>query len=101
LALTSHHARAKEHRMQTDPYPSPTIRMVRRLAGALLLGGLAFFVLWLTVFNAVSAALVGAGIGGGAIIAGSSSDVFGGLLEAVLDAIAGVISAIASLFTDG
>jgi hypothetical protein len=85
--------------MQTDPYPSPAIRMARRLAGALLLGGLAFVVLWLTVFNAVSAALVGAGIGGGAIVAASSSDVFSALLEAVLDAIVGVIGAIAALFS--
>lgn len=85
--------------MQTDPYPSSTSRLLRRIAGAVVLSGLAFLVLWLTVFNAVSAALVSAAVGGGAIVAASSSDVFGGLLEAVLDAIAGVFSAILGFFS--
>jgi hypothetical protein len=85
--------------MQTDPPPTPASRLLRRVLGAAALGTITFVVLWLTVFSAVSAALVSAGVGGGAILAASSSDVFSGLLEAVLDAIAGVFSAILGLFS--
>ncbi len=85
--------------MQTDPYPSPASRLARRLAGAAVFGLLAFFVLWLTVFHAVAAALVSAGIGGGAIFAASSSDVFDGLLEAVLEAITGALAAIGGMLS--
>lgn len=85
--------------MQTEPYPSPFSRQLRRIAGAAILAGLAFLVLWLTVFNFASAALISAGIGGGAILAAASSDVFSELLEAVLDAVAGAVSALLRLFS--
>lgn len=84
--------------MQTEPYPSPTARLFRRVVGAGAIAMLAFLVLWITIFNAVSAALIGAGVGGGALLAASSSDVFQGLLEAVVDAIVGVVWAVAGLF---
>lgn len=85
--------------MQTEPYPSPLSRQLRRLAGAAILAALAFLLLWLTAFNLPSAALISAGIGGGAILAATSSDVFSELLEAVLDAIAGAMSALLGLFS--
>lgn len=83
----------------TEKYPSMASRVFRRILGASLLALLFFVVLWMTVFNAMSAAIVSAALGGGALVASSSSDVFGGILEAILEAIGGALAAIASVFS--
>ena len=83
----------------TEKYPSMASRVLRRILGASLLALLFFVVLWMTVFNAMSAAIVSAALGGGALVASSSSDVFGGILEAILEAIGGALAAIALVFS--
>jgi hypothetical protein len=83
----------------TEKYPSMASRVLRRILGASMLALLFFVVLWMTVFNAMSAAIVSAALGGGALVASSSSDVFGGILEAILEAIGGALAAIASVFS--
>ena len=67
------------------PERSPAVRFIRRSAVALLLGFIVFAVLWMTVFNAVTSAMVASG---GAIVlvastraaAGTAADTTGPLI---------------------
>lgn len=79
--------------------PSPTRRIVRRVIGGVLLSGLLFIGLWVTVFNAMTAALVGAGLGGGIVVAGSTFDWLSGLVDFILEAVLSIFSAIGDFFT--
>lgn len=82
--------------------PSAKGRLMRRIVGLALLVGIFFVVLWMTIFNATTAAIVSLGLGGGVAVAGASSNAFGDILETILQALFGVLapigSAIAAVF---
>lgn len=79
--------------------------IVRRIAGAALLAALVFGLLWYTVFNAVTAALVASG-GTVVLLAGASAsdtletvfEMIANVLLAILGAIVAVFAAVMSFF---
>ncbi|MGE0022569.1 MAG: hypothetical protein AB7S70_02935 [Hyphomicrobium sp.] len=74
---------------------SGVVRFIRRAAAALILGVIFFGILWATVFNAVTSAIVASG-GGVVLVAGSSaSETFQSIFEAIADFILGIFGAIA------
>jgi hypothetical protein len=78
---------------------SPVVRFIRRTAAALVLGLVFFVILWMTVFNAVTSAIVASG-GAVVLVAGASaSETFQSIFEAVAEAVLGVIGAIAEFFS--
>ena len=70
----------------------------RRIATAVLLGGLVFTMLWITMFSAVISLLIGTGCCVVIVAASSVSDVVEMLLEAVSTVIFGVVAVIAAIF---
>jgi hypothetical protein len=78
---------------------SPIVRFIRRTAAALLLGIIFFGILWATVFNAVTSAIVASG-GAVVLVAGSSaSETFLSIFEAVAEFILGIFGAIADVLS--
>lgn len=78
---------------------SPVVRFIRRTAAALILGFVFFAILWMTVFNAVTSALVASG-GAVVLVAGSSaSETFLSIFEAIAEVILGIFGAIADFFS--
>lgn len=85
----------------SEPTPSEPSRNgpLRRIAAAAVIGVLFFIVLWVTVFHAVTAALVSTG-GAVVLVAGSSvSDSFQSLFDMVAEFVLGVFAAIADFFS--
>ncbi|NOJ40153.1 hypothetical protein [Bradyrhizobium australiense] len=70
----------------------------RRIAVALILGGLVFTVLWIMVFSMVTSVLIGAGCCVVIVAASSASDMVELLLDAVASVIFGVVAVIAAIF---
>lgn len=86
-----------EHRI--DPEPSPRNGIARRIAAGLIIGVLFYALLWYTVFNAVTAALVASG-GTVVLLAGASvSDVFESIFDTIANIVLGIIGAIADFFS--
>jgi hypothetical protein len=82
-----------------SPERSPIVRFLRRTAGAVLLGFIVFGLLWYTVFNAVTSAIVASG-GAVVLVAGSSmSETFQSIFEAIAEFILGIFGAIADFFS--
>jgi len=78
---------------------SPIVRFIRRTAAALLLGTIFFGILWATVFNAMTSAIVASG-GAVVLVAGSSaSDTFQSIFETIAEFILGIFGAIADFFS--
>ncbi|MCC7253132.1 hypothetical protein [Hyphomicrobium sp.] len=78
---------------------SPIARFIRRTVAALLLGIVFFGILWATVFNAVTSAIVASG-GAVVLVAGSSaSEGFQSIFEAIAEFILGIFGAIADFFS--
>jgi len=78
---------------------SPIVRFIRRTAAALLLGIIFFGILWATVFNAVTSAIVASG-GAVVLVAGSSaSETFLSIFDAVAEFILGIFGAIADVLS--
>ncbi len=74
---------------------SPVARFFRRTAAALILGFVFFAILWMTVFNAVTSALVASG-GAVVLVAGSSAfETFQTIFEMIAEIILGIFGAIA------
>lgn len=84
----------------TGPAPrSPIVRFLRRTVGAFLIGIVFFVGLWITVFDAVSSALVASG-GAVVLVAGSSvSETFQSIFEVIAEAVLGIVGAIADVFS--
>jgi hypothetical protein len=84
--------------------PEPAVRPAsisspaRRIAVAVVLGGLVFAVLWIMVFSMVTSLLIGAGCCVVIVAASSASDLFEMLLDAVATVIFGVLAAVAAIF---
>ena len=83
-----------EPAVRTAPNRSPA----RRIAVAVILSGLVFAVLWITVFSMVTSLLIGAGCCVVIVAASSLSDLFDVLLDAVATVIFGVLAVIAAIF---
>lgn len=78
---------------------SPIARLFRRVAAALLIGLIAYAVLWYAVFNAVTSAVVASG-GAVVLVAGSSvSETFRSIFETIAEFILGIFGAIADFFS--
>jgi hypothetical protein len=77
--------------------PASNNSPARRIAMAVMLGGLVFAVLWIMVFSMVTSLLVGAGCCVVIIAASSASELFEILLDAVAAAIFGMLAAIAAI----
>lgn len=78
--------------------PSRASSIFRRIAATVLIGVLLTGILWYTVFNAVTAALVGAG-GSLVILAGASaSDTLEAIFETIANILLGIFGAIAAFF---
>lgn len=86
----------------TQPAPaarSPVVRFIRRTAAALIFGFVFFAILWMTVFNAVTSAIVASG-GAVVLVAGSSaSETFQSIFETIAEFILGIVGAIAEFFS--
>lgn len=81
------------------PERSPAVRFIRRSVAALLLGFIVFAVLWVTVFNAITSAIVASG-GAIALVAGSSvSETFQSIFEMIAEFILSIFGAIADFFS--
>ena len=74
--------------------PSLSDPLPRRLTATFLLGVLVFLLLWITLVNFVTAALVGGGTIILVVLAAAASDV----LEAILEAIGSVLVAVLAIF---
>lgn len=78
---------------------TPIMRFLRRTLATSIIGFIFFVVLWMTVFNAVTSALVASG-GAVVIVAGSSmSETFQAIFETVAELVLGVFGAIAEFFS--
>lgn len=75
----------------------PSNSPVRRIAIAAGLSVVIFALLWMTVFSAVTSALIGAGCCVVVVAASSASDVVDMLLDAIASAIAVVLAAVAAI----
>jgi len=91
---------------RTDPNGAhPKSGIARRIAGAAVIAAVVFGLLWYTIFNAVTAALVASG-GTVVLLAGASAsdtletvfEMISNVLLAILAAIAAVFAAIMSFF---
>ncbi|HEX2843265.1 hypothetical protein [Hyphomicrobium sp.] len=81
------------------PPPAPKGGILRRIAAGFVIGVLAFGLLWYTVFNAVTAALVASG-GTVVLLAGASvSDVLESIFDTIANIVLGIIGAIADFFS--
>ena len=78
--------------------PASISSPARRIAVAVVLGGLVFAVLWIMVFGMVTSLLIGAGCCVVMVAASSASDLFEMLLDAVATVIFGVLAAVAAIF---
>jgi hypothetical protein len=79
--------------------PAPHASPLRRIAAAVILGGLLFSVLWITVFSMVTSLLIGAGCCVVIVAASSVSDAVELLVDAIAAAIFAVLAAIAAIFS--
>ncbi|OCK61695.1 hypothetical protein [Bradyrhizobium sp. LMTR 3] len=70
----------------------------RRIAAAVILGGLVFTVLWIVAFGMVTSMLIGAGCCVVIVAASSASDLVEMLLNALAAVIFGVLAVIAAIF---
>ena len=70
----------------------------RRIAVAMMLGGLVFAVLWIMVFSMITSLLIGAGCCVVIVSASSLSDLVDMLLDAIASIIFGVLAVIAAIF---
>jgi hypothetical protein len=70
----------------------------RRIAVAVILGGLVFTMLWVMVFSMVTSMLIGAGCCVVIVAASSTSDVVEMLLDAVASVLFGVAAVLAAIF---
>jgi hypothetical protein len=88
----------------TTPAPTSEISQpknssfARRFVAALVLCLVVFGLLWYTVFSAVTAALVSAGVTGVLVIGSSTSDVFDTILDMLADMVLGILAAIGAFF---
>jgi len=85
--------------MAAPESPRAKTGLVRRLAASLILGVVVFVILWATVFNAVTSAVVASG---GVIVlgAGSSlSEVSQSIFDAIVEIVLGIFGAIADFFS--
>ena len=64
-----------------------TSTLFRRIAVAVILGGVVFLVLWVMVFSLVTSLLIGSGCCAVIMVASSTSD----LIETVVDVIASIV----------
>jgi len=78
--------------------PASISSPARRIAVAVVLGGLVFTVLWIMVFSMVTSLLIGAGCCVVIVAASSASSVIEMLLDAVSTVILGVVAVIAAIF---
>ena len=80
------------------PAKSSSRGIAGRIVAAAILGVLLFGLLWYTIFNAVTAALIAAG-GTGVLVVGSSvSDTFESLFEMLANILLGILAAIGAFF---
>lgn len=82
-----------------QPQRSPAARFLRRTAAAALIGIVFFGVLWMTVFNAVTAALVSSGTAIVLVGGASVSETFQSIFETIAEIVLGMFSAIAELIS--
>ena len=87
----------------TAPDPTTKARtkfgLARRIGGATLIAALVFGLLWYTIFNAVTAALVASG-GTVVLVAGAStSDTLETIFETIANILLAIVGAIADFFT--
>jgi hypothetical protein len=78
--------------------PSLANPLARRLTTIFLLGVIVFLLLWITLVNFVTAALVGGGTIVVVILAAAVSDVLEAILEAIGSAMLAVLAIFAALF---
>jgi hypothetical protein len=84
--------------------PEPAVRPAsnsspaRRIAVAVILGGLVFAVLWITVFSMVTSLLIATGCCVVIVAATSVSDLFEMVLDAISTVVFGVLAIIAAIF---
>ena len=77
----------------------PTNRSpARRIAVAVILGGLVFAALWIMLFSMLTSLLIGAGCCVVIVAASSASDLLETLLDAIASAVFGVLAVIAAIF---
>lgn len=69
-------------------------RLAGRVVGVGLIAAVFYLVLWFTVFNAMTSALVASGTGVVLIMGGSASETFAGILETIAEWIGAILSAI-------
>jgi choline-glycine betaine transporter len=80
------------------PDPPQGRGWLRRIAAGVLIGVLVYGLLWYTVFNAVTAALVASG-GTVVLLAGASaSDIVETIFDAIANVLLGILAAIAAFF---
>jgi Flp pilus assembly protein TadB len=77
--------------------PAPGRSNAERIAVLFVVGVLLFGVLWYTVFTAVTAALVSAGVTGVLVIGSSASDTLEALVDMLANILAGILAAIAAV----
>ncbi len=71
---------------------------LRRIAASAILGLVVFVVLWMTIFNAVTSAIVASG-GAVVLVAGSgASETFQSIFDAIAEFVLGLFGAIADFF---
>jgi hypothetical protein len=100
--------RHPDHRQRGLPAmnsPEPAARpasnssaAARRITVAVVLGGLIFLALWITMFSMVVSLMIGSGCCVLIVAASSASEVVEMLLDAVASVIFGVIAVIAAIF---
>ena len=84
--------------------PEPAVRTApnsisaRRITVAVILSGLVFAVLWIMVFSMVTSLLIGSACCVVIVAAGSVSDLFEALLDAVATAFFGALAVITAIF---
>jgi hypothetical protein len=84
--------------------PEPAVRQAlnsspaRRIAAAVILGGLVFAALWITMFSMVTSLLIGSGCCVVIVAASSVSDLFEMLLDAISAVIFGVLAVVGAIF---
>jgi hypothetical protein len=83
-----------------EPAARPALRgsPARRIAVAVMLGGLIFMTLWIMMFSMVTSLLIGAGCCVVIVAASSASDMIEMLLDAVAAVLFGVVAVIAAIF---
>ncbi|NOJ48891.1 hypothetical protein [Bradyrhizobium archetypum] len=83
-----------------EPVARPALQgsPARRIAVAVMLGGLIFMTLWIMMFSMVTSLLIGAGCCVVIVAASSASDMIEMLLDAVAAVLFGVVAVIAAIF---